>query len=103
VNRLKGVSEGAGEDVGLGVFVIVGSPVGEAVHVGGNTSLGVGVAVGISAAAGKVGGGNMFNCEYGSKKTMRNPATTHNTINKTRAVSTFHTIDETLRLGWDWS
>lgn len=89
VNKGKGVSvggSGVAVLVGGGVKVNVGSSVGRGVQVGGRTLRGVGVEVGKEMAAGKVGGGNGFNPEYGLMKIVRNTIVIHITVIKIKTV-----------------
>jgi len=78
----------------MGVLVFVGEAVIVAVQVAGSATWGVGVLVGRVIVAGRVGGGNGFNGPLGFTKIIRATHATHNTINKTNIVSTFHMMAE---------
>ena len=91
VNKGKGVSvggSGVAVLLGGGVKVNVGSSVGRGVQVGGRTLRGVGVEVGKEMAAGKGGGGNGVNPEYGVMKIVRNTIAIHITVIKIKTVRT---------------
>jgi hypothetical protein len=91
VNRLKGVSVGAGVFVGCGVDELVGSNVGEGVQVGGRMLRGVDVKVGMATGEGRVGGLKGLMAVFGLVNITRNAAITHTTLSNMMMVSAFHT------------
>jgi hypothetical protein len=92
VGVIEAVNTGNGVTVGwagIGVFVGSGVALGNGVQVGGNTWRGVGVGLGMTMIAGKVGGGKGLNPLRGFRKMLAMIPPLQSVPNNTSTVRTF--------------